>query len=338
MSMTSPSSMTARVPLVDLSGAFEPGTQRDEAVDAIRQACEDVGFLLITGHGISAELLQRVDFVSRQLFALPLQVKMSWVRHDQNRLGYVPLRSSALALAHDEMTPPDLAEAFSVSRFDDPADAVRAGSHAGAGDGRADFFAPNVWPDPKQAPGFREALNDCYAVLEALAADLMRLMALALNLDEHWFDDKIAEHITGLTVLHYPELQAPPLPGQYRRGPHTDWGSLTILHHDSQPGLQVLSPEGTWTDIPSVADSLVVNLGDLMAAWTNDRWVSTQHRVVVHEQAVGSRISVAFFHQPAYDAVIECIPTCASSDDLPHHEPVTSGEWIRRMIKKTHYH
>ncbi len=328
--------MADRVPLVDLSGAFEPGAQRDDAVDAIRRACEDVGFLLITGHGIPGELLQRVDSVSRQLFALPLQVKMSWVRHDQNRLGYVPLRSSALALAHDEVTPPDLAEAFSVSRFDDPADASRAGSHAGQDAGRASFFAPNVWPDPEQVPDFREALNDCYAALEALAGELMRLMALALNLDEHWFDDKIAEHITGLTVLHYPELEAPALPGQYRRGPHSDWGSLTILHHDGQPGLQVLSPEGDWCDVPTVADALVVNLGDLMAAWTNDRWVSTQHRVVVHEQAVGSRISVAFFHQPAYDAVIECIPTCTSPDDPPHHEPITSGEWIRLMIKKTH--
>ncbi len=328
-------SVVSRVPLVDLSGAFEPGLRRDEVVDAIRRACEDVGFLVITGHGVPDDLVQRVDAASRRLFALPLDEKMAWARASDNLRGYVPLRSSTLALAHDEVTPPDLSELYTVSRFDDPETAARAGSREGQDEGKGAFFAPNVWPDPEQVPDFKEAFNACYAVLEDLAAKLMRLMALALDLDEHWFDDKIAEHITGLAVLHYPALKEPPLEGQYRRGPHSDWGSLTILYHDGQPGLQILSPEGHWEDVPAVAGSFVVNLGDLMAAWTNDRWVSTLHRVVVPEGVTGDRISVAFFHQPAYDALIECIPTCTSPDDPPHHEPVTSGEWIRLMIAKT---
>ena len=327
--------VASRVPLVDLSGAFEPGPRRDEVVDAIRRACEDVGFLVITGHGVSDALVQRVDAASRRLFALPLDEKMAWARASDNLRGYVPLRSSTLALAHDEVTPPDLSELYTVSRFDDPAAAARAGSHQGQSAGRSAFFAPNVWPDPERAPDFKEALNECYAVLEDLAANLMRLMALALDLDEHWFDDKIAEHITGLAVLHYPALEEPPLEGQHRRGPHTDWGSVTILYHDGQPGLQILSPEDRWEDVPSVPGSFVVNLGDLMAAWTNDRWVSTQHRVIVPDDVTGDRISVAFFHQPAYDALIECIPTCTSPDDPPRHEAVTSGEWIRLMIEKT---
>ena len=335
--MTLSAEVASRVPLVDLSGAFGPGSRRDEAVDAIRRACEDVGFLVITGHGVAGEIMDRVDTASRRLFALPYEEKMTWAREADNLRGYVPLKSSALALAHDEVTPPDLCELYTVSRFDDPEAAIRVGFREGRDEGREAFFAPNVWPDPERAPGFKGALNDCYAVLEDLAARLMRLMALALGLDEHWFDDKIAEHITGLAVLHYPALEAPPLPGQYRRGPHSDWGSLTILYHDGQPGLQILSPEGHWEDVPAVAGSFVVNLGDLMAAWTNDRWVSTLHRVVVPEGVTGDRISVAFFHQPAYDAVIECIPTCTSPADPPHHEPVTSGEWIRTMIEKTTY-
>ncbi|MCY4663283.1 MAG: hypothetical protein OXC00_01310 [Acidimicrobiaceae bacterium] len=333
--MTVSTGVVSRVPLVDLSGAFEPGPRRDDAVDAMRRACEDVGFLVITGHGVPDALVQRVDAASRRLFALPLDQKMAWARASDNLRGYVPLRSSTLALAHDEVTPPDLSELYTVSRFDDPEAAARTGSREGQDEGRGAFFAPNVWPDPERVPDFKEALNACYAALEDLAAKLMRLMALALYLDEHWFDDKIAEHITGLAVLHYPALEEPPLEGQYRRGPHTDWGSLTILYHDGQPGLQILSPEGRWEDVPSVVGSFVVNLGDLMAAWTNDRWVSTQHRVVVPEGVAGDRISVAFFHQPAYDALIECIPTCTSPDDPPHHEPVTSGEWIRLMIAKT---
>ena len=334
--MLSPS-VVSRVPLVDLSGAFEPGLRRDEVVRAIRRTCEDTGFLVITGHGVDGDLVQRVDASSRRLFALPLDEKMAWARSADNLRGYVPLKSSALALAHDEVTPPDLAELYTVGRFDDPEVARRAGARDGSDEGREAFFSPNVWPDPERVPDFKEALNACYEVLEGLAAKLMGLMALALDLDEHWFDDKIVEHITGLAVLHYPALEEPPLPGQYRRGPHSDWGSLTVLYHDGKPGLQILSPEGEWEDVPAVAGSFVVNLGDLMAAWTNDRWVSTLHRVVVPEGVEGDRISVAFFHQPAYDTLIECIPTCTSPDDPPRYEPVTSGEWIRLMIEKTTY-
>ena len=335
--MTISTEVVSRVPLVDLSGAFEPGPRRDDAVEAIRQACESVGFLVITGHGVGDEVVQRVDAASRRLFALPFDEKMRWARQADNLRGYVPLKSSALALARGEVTPPDLCELYSISRFDNPEAAVRAGWREGQDDARSAFFAPNVWPDAEQVPDFRESVDACYSVLEDLAAKLMRLMALALGLDEHWFDDKIAEHITGLAVLHYPALDGPPLPGQYRRGPHTDWGSVTILYHDGQPGLQILSPEGHWEDVPAVSGSFVVNLGDLMAAWTNDRWVSTQHRVIVPEGVTGERISVAFFHQPAYDAVIECIPTCTSPEDPPRHETVTSGEWIRLMIEKTTY-
>ena len=329
--MSGSAAVVSRVPLVDLSGAFEPGTRRNEAVDAIRRACEDVGFLVITGHGVSDEAVARIDTTARRFFNLPLDDKMELVSHYGNRRGYKPLRSSTLALSRDQETPPDLAELYLVNRFDDREAARRAGLR----EGREAFFSPNRWPDPDLMPGFRESFLAYYAVMEDLAARIMRLMALALDLDEHWFDDKIADHITGLAALRYPALDAAPLPGQFRRGPHSDWGSLTILYSDGVPGLQILSPEGEWEDVPAVEGSFVINIGDLMAAWTNDRWVSTLHRVVVADGAWGERISVAFFHQPTYDARIECIPTCTSPDDPPRHKPTTSGEWLEWMIAKT---
>ena len=225
-------------------------------------------------------------------------------------------------------SPPDLHEGFSVSRFDDPAAAERSGLR----EGREAFFAPNIWPQRPQ--GFRKAFETYYAVMENLATRLMGLMAVALELDEHWFADKIRDHITNLQVNYYPALDRPAARGQFRRGEHSDWGSLTILYHDGEPGLQIRSPNGSWEDVPVVAGSLVVNLGDLMATWTNDRWMSTLHRVVVPDGDTGDRISVAFFHQPAYDARIECIPTCTSPDDPPRHAPTTSGEWILSMLQK----
>ena len=329
--MTVSAGVVSRVPLVDLSGAFEPGPRRDEAVDTIRRACEDVGFLVVTGHGVSEEVISDADAAARRFFARPYDEKMQYASTASNRRGFKPLESSTLALSRGQQTPPDLAELFLVSRFDDPDAARRAGLRAG----REHFFAPNVWPDAERFGGFREAFETYYAVMEDLAAKLMGLMALGLGLNEDWFDDMIAEHCTGLGAIHYPALGAPPLPGQFRRGPHSDWGSLTVLYSDGVPGLQILSPDGEWEDVPAVAGSFVINIGDLMAAWTNDRWVSTLHRVVVPDGVWGERISLAFFHQPTYDAVIECIPTCASPEDPPRYEPITSGEWLDSMIAKT---
>ena len=331
--MTSAARVASRVPLVDLSGAFEPEQPRDQAVDVIRRACEDVGFLVITGHGVPEEVVRRIDVVSRAFFALPHDEKMAHVGAPGIYRGFTPSQASALALSREDESLPDLCELYTVNRFDDPETARRSGLR----EGREGFFAPNIWPGADLVPGFKEAFETYYEVMEDLAAKLMRLMALALGLDEHWFDDKIRDHITNLTVNHYPTLDEPARPGQFRRGAHSDWGSLTILYHDGEPGLQIMSPDGEWEDVPVVADSFVVNLGDLMAAWTNDRWVSTLHRVVVPEGDMGDRISIAFFHQPTYDARIECIPTCTSPDDPPRHEPTTSGGWILSMLEKTIY-
>ncbi|MCY4423250.1 MAG: hypothetical protein OXC06_09280 [Acidimicrobiaceae bacterium] len=331
--MASAVKVASRVPLVDLSGSSKPGSQRDQVVDVIRRACEDVGFLVITGHGVADEVVQRIDSVSRAFFSMPEEEKLTYVGAPGIYRGFTPSQASALALSREDESLPDLCELYTVNRFDDPQTALRAGLR----EGREGFFAPNIWPDPSHVPGFKEAFETYYEVMEDLATRLMRLMALALGLDEFWFDDKIRDHITNLTVNHYPALDEPARPGQFRRGAHSDWGSLTILYHDGEPGLQIMSPDGEWEDVPTVADSFVVNLGDLMAAWTNDRWVSTLHRVLAPEGDMGDRISIAFFHQPTYDAQIECIPTCTSPDDPPHHEPTTSGGWILSMLQKTIY-
>ena len=155
----------------------------------------------------------------------------------------------------------------------------------------------------------------------------MRLFALGLGLDEHWFDDKIDRHMTNLTVSNYPEPKQAVSSRQMRAGPHTDYGSLTILRAEDKPGgLEVHTPQGTWERVPILPGTLLVNLGDLMAQWTNDEWVSTLHRVVappVEQAADSRRVSLTFFHQPNHDALIECIPTCRR--EAPKYAPITSG-------------
>ena len=173
--MTLSTGVVSRVPLVDLEGAFGPGPRRDEAMDAIRRACEDVGFLVITGHGVRKTAIRNIDAAARAFFSMPFDEKMEFVSIRSNRRGFKPAQSSTLALSRGEQTPPDLAELFLVNRFDDREAARRAGLR----EGRDDFFAPNVWPDAERLPGFKEAFETYYAVMEDLATKLMGLMALA---------------------------------------------------------------------------------------------------------------------------------------------------------------
>jgi len=255
------------IPLVDLNGALVPGPKREVAVENIGKACHEIGFLIITGHEIPHLVLSSIEDNAREFFSLPHEEKMCSTSVSGFR-GYAPAKHDALALSRDIKTPPDLCEFFAANRFDDPEAARRAGLRKG----RELFFSANTWPC--RPAGFRTAFEAYYSAMENLASELMRLMALALGLDEYWFEDKIRDHVSNLTINHYPSLNGPAEPGQLRRGEHSDWGSLTILYHDGVPGLQVKSPKGNWKDVPVVPDSLVTNLGDLMAAWTNDHWVS----------------------------------------------------------------
>ena len=245
------------------------------------------------------------------------------------RRGYLPVGGNALAYTLDRESPPDLIEAFTFGRFDLP-ETPYFTAH------RETWFEPNIWPT--RPPGFRERLCAYYRAMERLAETLMRIFALALDLPEDVFADKIERHITAMRLNHYAEASRPPLPGQLRAGAHTDYGSLTILlATEAAGGLQVRGSDGAWCDVAPAPDTFIVNLGDLMAQWTNDRWVSTLHRVVnppAARRAGSRRASIAFFHQPNYDAPIECLPTCRRPDHPPRYAPTTSGAHLLAKTAK----
>ncbi len=314
------------VPVVDVSPTLG-GDQRarNEVARAIDDACATSGFLVIAGHGVPAELIGEMYEVSGRFFDLPRDVKLRSVPESPVFRGYRPIASNTLAASIGEAAPPDLCEFFCINRFDDRESAAAAGSEPS----REEFFAPNIWP--QALPEMKDVWTRYYAAMERLASRLMSLFATALGLEERWFDDKIDQHISNMVVNCYPPVDGAPLPGQLRRGAHTDFGSLTIVYQDAEPGgLQILTPGGDWVDVAAVEGTFVVNIGDLMAAWTNDRWVSTMHRVVNPPPGAvpTRRMSIAFFHQPNFDALIECIPTCRREGVEPIHPPVTSGRWL----------
>jgi isopenicillin N synthase-like dioxygenase len=170
--------------------------------------------------------------------------------------------------------------------------------------------------------------------MEGLVGDLTRITTLDLGLEEHFFDDKIHRHITAMRLNFYPDVKGPSKPGQLRSGEHTDYGLLTILNGENLPGgLQVKTRGGAWIDVVTDPNSFVVNIGDLLMRWTNDRWVSNVHRVATPPGNAGGakRLSMAFFYHPNYDALIEC----AAPSGQAKYTPVLSGEYRDLKYRQT---
>jgi isopenicillin N synthase-like dioxygenase len=321
------------VPLIDLQPWLhgESG-ERVLVAEEVGRACEEIGFFGLTGHGVAPEVMQSCYSMAKSFFDLPLEQKLPVGAHKSDAIrGYVPLASRAVAYSMGKESPPDLREIFSigpveVDRSDPYFDADHAGNH----------FAPNVWPE---APvGFQSALTTYYQMLERLSADLMDVFAMALGLRPGFFRKFIDRSISMLEVLNYPSLVEPPLPGQLRVGEHSDYGSLTILLHEDAPGnLQVQTKTGAWFDVPAIPGGFVVNIGDLMAQWTNDRWASTVHRVTTPPPELAHdsrRLSIAFFHQPNYDALISTL-TGPADKGRSKYPPETSGEHLRRKLERS---
>jgi isopenicillin N synthase-like dioxygenase len=321
------------VPVIDLSSA-RGGTPEDRQTiaDLIDEALRTSGFVVVTGHGVPRERVEAMYTVTREFFLLPEEVKTRWESPPGEATRRGLSRNQYVAASRGEPTPPDLCEFFTMNRYGEPGLARRDV----LGDQYEALSRPNIWPD--EPPGLKETWLSYFAEMEALSADLMRLFALALDLDESYFDRFIDDHYTYMIANYYPAQEAPPEPRQLRRGAHSDWGTLTVLYQDASPGgLQVLDKQGKWIDVPPVDDSFVINIGDLMAVWTNDRWVSTVHRVVnpPREAAGSDRVSLPFFHQPNFDAWIECLPSCTDEGNPPRHAPVTSGGWVEEMIRRS---
>ena len=312
------------VPVVDISAALTGDNDAvARAAAAIDSACVNSGFFIITGTGVSTDLVERVMATGREFFTLPYAEKQRVAPPgSEHYRGYLGLDTTSLAATLGNEVPPDLCESFNVSRFDDPETRERAWF-----DGADAALHPNLWPSEPAA--LRPTLEEYYAVMERLCLAMLPIFAEALGIAPNWFDEKVAEHTALLLVNWYPPVAGGLHPGQLRRGGHTDYGAFTVVAAEQIPGLQIFIDD-TWTDVPAVSDGFVVNLGDLMARWTNDRWVSTLHRVVVPEGADRGRdrISVPYFFQPSYGALIETIPTTITDTNPAKYEPVVSGKWI----------
>jgi len=313
-----------RISALDLArfeAANAEGRRRIGAeVDAI---CRATGFLSLVGHGVQQQRISELWRQAEAFFALPMQAKLAAAApYPGYPYGYLPPLAEALARSKGVESPPDLKESFNGGP-----EAVPPG--VDDKDALAFCYAATIWPSAPE--GFRAAWQAYYRTIETLAARVMRVFAVALELPEDYFAPFIDAPISALRALNYPALERPPAAGQIRAGAHTDYGSLTILLPQANSrGLEIFS-QGAWIEVPPAPNAFVVNIGDLMARWTGDRWVSTLHRVVVPDDGGAERRqSLAFFHQPNWSALIEPLPGAARK-----YAPVRSGPYLMSKFQAT---
>lgn len=301
--------MSRSVPLIDLSSA---GSGR-----LLDRALRDVGFFVAVGHGVPRQIVDGAWGAARRFFDLPLATKME-ARRETEPYGYEPMAHESLARTTGEdhaEEGPDPKQTFNLGppyRGDD----TGFGAHQ------------RTWPtEPYE---LRPNLLNYYSEMEHLAARLLERFAERMDRSADFFEPFTDRHVSALRILDYPAGE--PGGNPLRAGAHTDYGTLTLLRTDPEVGgLEVSDRGGDWHDLPHVDDSFVVNIGDLMHRWSNGRWRSAVHRVV-GDPAGRRRNSIAFFHNPNWDAVIE--PILISGDDEPHFEAVKAGAWLAAKAER----
>ncbi len=316
------------IPCIDI-GPFYFGNAAERAAIAKSwgTAFEEVGFATIVGHGVPDGLAGRLYRNALKFFEQPLATKLLWQVPDRVKTkGYLPVGIESVARTRGDARPADLCEALVFSSV-----------HLEPGDLPADGRSPvtgNLYPaDPAD---LTNSVRLYFRGVYDLAGTLMRISALALDLPEEYFKPFIDRRRGTLRAVLYPDQPEEPKPGQLRYGAHSDYGGLTILRQDDAPGgLQVFTRSGEWIDVTPVPGSFVINIGDLMARWTIDRWRSTLHRVKnPPRDAAGStrRLSLVMFTGPNDDAIIECLPTCATAARPAQYPPVKASDYIRDKL------
>ncbi|PYI28415.1 oxidoreductase [Aspergillus indologenus CBS 114.80] len=340
------------IPIIDF-GPFLHGTPADkhEVAMSVVHAFKTSGFLYLSNHGVPPSVVSHVFGTSARFFARPQAQKDSlcWTTPQANR-GYVKTGQEKLRTVEEDdgdNDDDDVAESRSIP---DLKETMEIGREGVAG-------LPNRWPEHLDAAGqeFKAVMLSFFERCKALHTAVMRAIALGMHLPEHYFDSSVDAGDNNLRLLHYPAVDKRVFrdnPWQVRAGEHSDYGSITLLFQDGRGGLQVRSPRGTFVDATPVADTVVVNAGDLLARWSNDTIKSTRHRVVEPPRVVvedgkddddddtgvyPDRYSIAYFCNPNNDQMIEAIPGTYGEDIRPLKYPgITAGDYLVQRLTATY--
>lgn len=323
------------IPVIDFSSfrkATSPAEKRATA-DRIVGAFKESGFIYLSGHGIPKSVIKGAFDHSAKFFQLPVETKdtLAWESPRSNR-GYVRIgrervtqSADAAEIAKMRESAPDYKESMEIGR-------------------EADAEWKNMWPKESEAPEFRGTILGFFQTCHELQAQVMRSIALGLDLEETFFDNKVDQQCHNLRLLSYPSVKRSLLnaEGTGRAGAHSDYGTLTLLFQDQVGGLEVQNPHTkVYHPATPIPDTIVINVGDLLSRWSNDVLRSTLHRVVSppptpsDPDTVPGRQSIAFFSNPNFDAEIACLPTCKGTEG-EKYEVVTTEEYIVGRLRMTY--
>ncbi|MFL7965818.1 2-oxoglutarate and iron-dependent oxygenase domain-containing protein [Pseudomonas kielensis] len=309
------------LPIIDISPLYGDEPDAWQAVAGqIDRACRQWGFFYIKGHPISPARIAEVLGNAQRFFALPVEEKLKIdITQTRHHRGYGAVATEQL----DPTKPSDLKETFDMG-LHLPADHPEVLAEK-------PLRGPNRHPD---LSGWATLMEQHYRDMQALAQTLLRAMTLALGIERDFFDTRFNEPVSVLRLIHYPSRDAASCAEQQGAGAHTDYGCITLLYQDAAGGLQVRNVNGQWIDAPPIDGTFVVNLGDMMARWSNDRYLSTPHRVI---SPLGvDRYSMPFFAEPHPDTLIQCLPGCQDDAHPPKYPTTTCAEFLLSRFADTY--
>ena len=311
------------LPVIDFS-LFAGGTatQKQQIADAIGAACREDGFFLLANHGLDRQLVDDGFAAAKQFFDAPLSVKQAMaIEHSPCHRGWYGEGGEIL----DGSSQPqgDYKQGLKIGR-DLPAEHPRVVA------GMA-LHGANQWPEGWPHDDiFKARMQACYAACEALSHQLMQAFALSLNLPQTHFTPWLSLPMATLSPLRYPPMRAD---AELSAAAHTDFGCLTLLLQHDQAGLEIERPNGSWLAVPCAPELVVVNIGDMMARWTNDLYRSTRHRV--RHQGQGPRHSMAFFFDPDPEADLSPLPGCLVEGAAAAYPPSTALAHLLEKIEES---
>jgi isopenicillin N synthase-like dioxygenase len=315
---------TETIPVLDL-GPYLAGdaAARERLAGELQAALTGIGFYFVVNHGIPREQIRAVFAEAARFHALPLDEKMK-IRIDRSNVGYLPMRGDTLRTSVvQKVTQANQNEALFVARDLGP-------DHP---DVLADrrFRSMNQWP--QDLPGFRETVMGYCDALEALVMKLVPLYARALGLPARYFDGPFTDCQYKLRMTHYPHIVAGP-DEEFGIAPHTDTSFLTLLAPNDVPGLSIRTQSGQWISPPVMQEAYLVNGGQLLQRWTNDRFLATPHRAV--NRSGGERYALAFFCDSNIDWPVAAVPTTVGPDRPPKFPTTWYTDYMVQYQKRTY--
>lgn len=309
------------IPVIDLGAAESSAAGAEQQARALQRACLDTGFFYIANHGMPQSLIDRQFEWSKRFFSLPMEKKIALAqKNSYAKRGYEP----PLAQVLDDGSPADLKESFRYGP--DP------GSSHPYALRKLPTYGPSQWP--VDYSDMKEQSMEYYNDIAAVGDRVLRLIAKSLELADDFFLPFYRQPMGTVRLLRYPPHPTNGRDNQLGAGAHTDWGGITILAQDDVGGLEVRNVDGEWIEAPPVSGTFVVNLGEMLARWTNDFYKTNMHRVKNNSTA-RDRYSIATFYDPEYDAKIECLPSCLAAGSTPVYPTCTSGDHILEMHHRT---